>query len=99
MSIIQAMLRGARAPVRLATNRDRRCQSSEETIARALTGSSRDEHRLALQQAVQGWEVSQRQIAALDRVIAHHLQPMKQEPLPPPHVAPADYEPVPATIA
>jgi len=84
MSILQAMLRGERDPGRLATYRDRRCKASAETIARALNGSYRDEHLLARQQAVQCWECYQCKIAALDRVIAHHLQQLKKEPLLPP---------------
>ena len=84
MCIIQAMLRGERDPGRLATSRARRCKASAETIAQALSGSSRDEHLLALQQAVEGWEFYQRTIAALDRVIEPQLQGMKKSPLLPP---------------
>ena len=52
MTIIQAIVAGARDTVRLAQLRDRRCQHSEEQIAKALQGTWRAEHLFALRQAV-----------------------------------------------
>jgi transposase len=52
MTIIRAILAGARAPQLLATSRDKRCKHDQATIAQALPGHWRAEHLLALQQAV-----------------------------------------------
>ena len=52
MTILCAILAGERAPQRLATSRDKRCKHDHATIAKALTGHWRAEHRFALQQAV-----------------------------------------------
>jgi hypothetical protein len=47
MAMIKALLAGERDPVRLARLRDRRCQHSEEQIAKALPGTWRAEHLFA----------------------------------------------------
>src|SRR5436309_11576326 len=49
-AIIRAILRGTRAPEKLAKHRDRDkgCKASEEEIAQALTGSYREEHLFEL---------------------------------------------------
>ncbi len=57
LSIIQAILAGERDPTRLAQLRDRRCQQDAEQIARALQGTSREEHLFELRQAVERWGV------------------------------------------
>ena len=44
MAIIEAILAGERNPEALAKLRDRRCTYDEATIAKALTGTWRDEH-------------------------------------------------------
>jgi hypothetical protein len=41
-TIIRAILRGARAPEKLALHRDKGCKASEAEIARVLTGSYRE---------------------------------------------------------
>lgn len=51
MAIMGAILKGERDPVVLAAMRDGRCKNSEETIAKALTGTFRAEHLFALQVA------------------------------------------------
>src|SRR5215210_4372126 len=52
MRIIRAIIAGTHAPETLATYRDVRCATSEETLRAALTGNYRPEHVFALQQAV-----------------------------------------------
>jgi transposase len=52
MTIIRAILAGERDPQRLAIYRDKRCKHDQATIAKALEGHWRAEHRFALQQAV-----------------------------------------------
>src|SRR5579859_320248 len=44
MAIVRAIVTGERDSVKLAQLRDYRCKSSEETIAKALTGTWKDEH-------------------------------------------------------
>jgi transposase len=51
MAIIRAILAGERDEVKLAQLRHPGCQSSEETIAKALIGTWKDEHLFALQQS------------------------------------------------
>jgi transposase len=53
MTIIQAILHGDRDPLALAKLRDRRCTQDEATMASALHGHWRPEHRFAWQQAVE----------------------------------------------
>jgi len=52
MTILRALLAGARDPQLLATSRDQRCTHDYATIAQALTGHWRAEPRFAWQQAV-----------------------------------------------
>ena len=66
MSIIQAILRGQRAPLELAKLRDGHCKRTEAEIARALYGNWRQEHLFALQQAVTAYEFYQTQRGACD---------------------------------
>ena len=53
MTIIRAILAGARASPVLATHRDRRCTHDQAPLAKALEGHWRAEHLFALQQAVE----------------------------------------------
>ena len=74
MTIIRAILAGERAPQRLATSRDKRCTHDHATIAQALTGHWRAEHLLALQQAVDQYDVLAQQLRACDGHIEGCLQ-------------------------
>jgi len=74
MGIIQAILRGQRAPVELAQLRDPRCKQSEATIARALHGNWREEHLFALRQAVALYDFYHQQISNCDQAIEEHLR-------------------------
>src|SRR5919201_6572910 len=66
MEIIHAILAGERDPQRLASHRDRRCKHDQATIAKALEGHWRAEHRFALQQALAQYEFLQQQLRACE---------------------------------
>ena len=76
-SIIRAILRGTRAPEKLAKYRDKQCKASEAEIAQALTGSYRDEHLFELKQAYEAWQFSLGQVEKADEQIALQLGRMK----------------------
>jgi transposase len=88
MQIVRAILAGERNPVTLAQFRHPSCKSSEEDIAKALTGNYQPEHLFALRQAVEGYDFYTRQLAACDDEIEVHyavFQPqvdLVEEPLP-----------------
>jgi transposase len=73
-AIIEAILRGERAPAVLASYRDHRVKASTATLVKALTGDYREEHLFCLQQAYRGYEFIGEQIAAVDRQIDARLQ-------------------------
>ena len=66
MQIVRAILAGERNPVTLAQFRHPSCKSTEEDIAKALTGNYQPEHLFALRQAVEGYDFYTRQLAACD---------------------------------
>src|SRR2546430_5456670 len=74
MEILHAILAGERAPQRLASHRDRRCQHDQATIAKALEGHWRAEHLFALQQALEQYEFLQQQLQACEMQIEACLQ-------------------------
>src|SRR3954469_17264043 len=76
-SIIRAILRGTRAPEKLAKYRDKQCKASEAEIAQALTGSYRDEHLFELKQAYEAWQFTLGQVETVDGQIALQLGRMK----------------------
>src|SRR5687768_123099 len=76
-AIIRAILRGTRAPEKLARFRDKGCKASAEEIARALTGSYRAEHLFELKLAHDAWQFTLRQVEEVDRQIALQLGRMK----------------------
>jgi transposase len=75
--IIRAILRGTRAPEKLAKYRDKQCKASEAEIAQALTGSYREEHLFELKQAYEAWQFSLRQVEQADAQIVVQLGRMK----------------------
>jgi hypothetical protein len=79
MAIRKASLTGERDSSALARLRDRQCQQSEAESARALQGKWRAEPRLALPQAVELSEFSQRQIAEWDRQLELQLHPVADQ--------------------
>src|SRR4051812_13842874 len=76
-SIIQAILRGTRAPEKLAKYRDKGCKASEAEIAQALTGSYREEHLFELKLAHEAWQFTLGQVQKVDGQIALQLGRMK----------------------
>jgi len=72
MAIIRAIVAGERDSVTLAQFRNSRCKSSEETIAKALTGTWKAEHLFALTQAVALYDFSTEQVVACDAQIEQH---------------------------
>jgi len=83
-AIIRAILRGTRAPEKLAKFRDKGCKASAEEIAQALTGSYREEHLFELKLAHEAWQFTLRQIEQVDRQIALQLGRMKSDRALPP---------------
>src|SRR5215813_6902836 len=77
ISIIRAILRGTRAPEKLAKYRDKGCKASEAEIAQALNGTYREEHLFELKLAYEGWQFCLGQIDKVDEQIALQLGRMK----------------------
>lgn len=74
MAILKAILAGERDRFQLAKLRDPRCKHPEADIAKALEGTWRAEHLLALRQAVELYEVYQQQRLECDQQIEAHLK-------------------------
>jgi transposase len=83
-SIIRAILRGTRAPEKLARYRDKGCKASEAQIAQALTGTYREEHLFELKLAHEAWQFSLGQLEKVDGQIALQLGRMKSDRALPP---------------
>ncbi len=69
MGIIWAILSGERSPQTLVEFRDRRCKHDADTFGRALVGTWRSEHLLALSHAVTLWDTYQRLINETEAAI------------------------------
>src|SRR5262249_8973273 len=83
-SIVRAILRGTRAPEKLARYRDKGCKASEAQIAQALTGSYREEHLFELKLAYEAWQFSLGQVGKVDGQVALQLGRMKSDRALPP---------------
>ena len=66
MKIIRAIVAGERDVHKLAAYRDRNCKKSEEEIAKAMTGTWRDEHLFILKQSLEMYDFYTGQIEACD---------------------------------
>lgn len=66
MAILQAIVHGERDPHKLAAFRDKRCRKKEDEIAKALTGTWREEHLFVLKQSLELYEFYTQQIAICD---------------------------------
>ena len=93
MAIVRAIVAGERDSVKLAQFRNARCKSSEDTIAKALTGTWKEEHVFALQQTLALYDFYTEQVAACDAQIERHYAVMK------PRWEPTTAEAPPATSA
>jgi transposase len=76
-AIVRAIVAGERDALTLAQMRNPACKSSEEMIARALTGSWKDEQVFVLRQALVIYDVYTAQITVCDRQIEQYLQQME----------------------
>jgi transposase len=76
-AIMRAIVAGERDPVALAKLRNPACKSSEETIAKALRGTWKDELVFVLQQALLIYDVYTAQIAVCDTELEQYLQRME----------------------
>jgi transposase len=83
-SIIRAILRGTRAPEKLARYREKGCKASEAQIARALTGTYREEHLFELKLAYEAWQFCLTQVGKVDTQIALQLGQMRSDRALPP---------------
>jgi hypothetical protein len=91
LAIIRAIVAGERDPLVLAQLRNPRCKSSQDEIAKALTGHYRAEHLFGLEQALGLYDFYSAQIAACDRVLEQQyaaLRPVWDEADPPPPLGP-----------
>lgn len=77
MAIVRAIVAGERDSVKLAQLRNFRCKSSEDTIAKALTGTWKAEHLFALQQSLELYDFYTQQIKACDLHIQAHYTTLK----------------------
>jgi transposase len=73
MSIIDAILKGQRDPIKLAELRHGRCHHSEEQIALALQGTWRPEHLFELRQARELYQFHHQQITECDQQVEAEL--------------------------
>lgn len=71
--IIEAILEGERDPWNLAALRNVQCHNDEETIAKALEGTWRNEHLFALRQAYALYKFHHQQMVECDRMIEAEL--------------------------
>jgi transposase len=76
-AILRAILRGERALLTLAQIRNPACKSSEDALAKALTGTWRDEQLCILQQALVLFDFYTHQLAACDAPIERQLAVMQ----------------------
>ena len=96
-SILRAILRGTRAPEKLAQYRDKQCKASEAEMAQALTGTYREEHLFELKLAYEAGQFTLGQVETVDGQIALPLGRMKcDRALPPLKSKPASKRPGPA---
>ena len=77
LAIIRAIVAGERNPVRLAQLADPRCHSSQEQIAKALTGNYRAEHVFALQQSLALYDAYTQQVVECDRQLERQYAAIK----------------------
>jgi transposase len=93
-AILRAIVHGERDPLKLAQLRNPACKSSADELAKALTGTWRDELLFILQQGLALFDFYTEQIAACDAQIERQFAVMKprfahEEPLGPlPRVKP-----------
>jgi transposase len=70
-AMIRAMVAGERDSHKLAALRNYRCKKDEQEIAKALTGTWREEHLFILKQSLELYDFYTRQLEACDTEIEH----------------------------
>lgn len=83
--IIRAIVDGEREPHKLAAMRNRRCKKDEEEIAKALTGTWREEHLFILSQSLGLYDFYTEKISACDTQIEQNygaIRPNWSDPEP-----------------
>jgi transposase len=81
-AILRAIVAGERDPLTLAQMRNPACKSSEEMIAKALTGTWKDELIFVLTQALMIYDVYTAQITVCDQQIEQYLLAMESRHIP-----------------
>jgi len=74
MDIIRAIVLGERDPKVLAGYRNPRCKKSKEEIAKALDGNYREEHLLAIKQALESYDLFHRQVDECEKALENFLE-------------------------
>ena len=87
-AVLRAIVAGERDAVRLAQLRHPACHSSEDTIAKALTGDWKEEQLFVLKQSLELYDFYTAQIAACDAEVQRQFSVMKPrwtatDPVPP----------------
>ena len=75
--IIRAIVAGERDPLKLAALREAACKSSQDEIAKALTGTWKAEYVFVLKQSVELFDFYTQQIAACDAEVERHYAALK----------------------
>lgn len=77
LAILRAIVAGERDPVKLARLRNPACKSSEDEIAKALTGTWQPEHVFALQQSLELYDFYTQKVAECDTAIEQHFAALR----------------------
>jgi transposase len=77
MAILRAIVGGERNAMTLAQFRNPACKSSEETIAKALSGDWKEEYLFVLKQSLELYDFYTQQVIACDAQIAQQFSTMK----------------------
>jgi transposase len=93
MAIVRAIVGGERDCVKLAKLRNFRCKSSEDMIAKALTGTWKEEHLFALKQSLELYDFYSEQVATCDARIQSQYEAMKPRWEPSSEMAPLETKP------
>lgn len=81
MAIIRNIVAGKRDPKLLASLRDERCHSTQETIMKSLEGNYRKEHIFTLGHALDLYDTYVKKVAECDREIQNLVKVLETKPL------------------
>lgn len=77
MTIVRAIVKGERDPLKLAALRDKRCAKSNEQFAQHLTGNWRDEHLFNLESALKLYDALQEIIDSYEQRLLANLRALQ----------------------